>query len=87
MKNAVHPSNTRHQPPVKNVLGQVTATEIHITDTHVRGLPVVVSFWHPSKDEVQKILQGWPVALVIAGENMPGALVTVLPPGGEIVVQ
>ncbi len=86
MKPIAHPSNTRAVAGRLGPGGKPVEQSIAITDAHLRGEPVVVSYWQPSPDELSKILRGWPVALVVSGREMPGALVMVMPPAGATLV-
>lgn len=59
----------------------------HIPDLHIRrgdesedgSMPTVTSFWIPSKDELQDLLDGGAVAVVVLGHTHPPISVRVTP--------
>ena len=59
----------------------------HIPDLHIRrgdesedgSMPTVTSFWIPSKDELQDLLDGGAVEVVVLGHTHPPISVRVAP--------
>lgn len=78
MHRTQHPSNTR-------VLGapagwdqkEVPCGALPITETTVEGVPAIVSYWQPSREELARLNAGKSVALWIVGTGMPPVAVEV----------
>ncbi len=72
MNRMQHPSNNA-------VLGapqgwdqsSLPCNALPITRTEWDGVPAVVSFWKPTKEEIDALKDGQPVALWVAGSSMP----------------
>ena len=70
----------KHQHPSNNaVLGapagwdqaELPCGALPVTRTECDGLPVVVSYWMPSADELAALNAGKPVALWVVGSTVP----------------
>jgi len=80
MNRMQHPSNNA-------VLGapagwdqkEVPCGALPITRTECEGLPVVVSFWRPTSEELAALNAGAPVSLMVVGHTMPPVSLTVEP--------
>lgn len=72
MIRAQHPSNNA-------VLGapqgwkqdDLSCDALPITRTEVEGMPAVVAFWRPSKDEIAQIQAGALIAVWTIGQTVP----------------
>jgi hypothetical protein len=80
MNRVQHPSNNA-------VLGapsgwdqkELPCSALPITRTECEGLPVVVSFWRPTADELAALNAGQVIALAVIGSTMPPVSLSVEP--------
>ena len=45
--------------------------DLQICDTELDGLPIMISAWRPTEEELKKIVAGAPILLSIHGRNHP----------------
>ena len=80
MNSTQHPSNNA-------VLGapsgwnqkELPCNALPITRTTCEGMPVVVSYWLPTVDELAALNAGAPLALMVVGHTMPPVSLNVEP--------
>lgn len=72
MRPIQHPSNNRVLGAPKDWDQKTNeCTALAITDAIIDGLECVVSFWMPTKEELQLLNAGYPIALSVVGGTMP----------------
>jgi len=72
MNRAQHPSNNAVLgAPVGRVQGELPCGALPITRTEIAGMPVVVSYWRPSPEELQQLAAGAYVAVYAIGQTVP----------------
>jgi hypothetical protein len=57
--------------------GQDEVYDLSVTRTTVAGHPAIISFWIPNQEELQSLIDGHPVALVILGYSHPPVSVAI----------
>ena len=72
MNRAQHPSNNAVLGAPKGwQQDQLPCDALPITRTEIDGMPVVASFWCPSKDELAQLQSGAFVAVWCVGNTVP----------------
>lgn len=72
MRRTQHPTNNAVLgAPAGWDQGELPCGALPITRTEVDGIPVVVSYWTPSAQELVALNAGKPVALWVVGQTMP----------------
>ncbi len=83
MKISGHKSNTRVlNPPKGYKIEDHRELHIHaapVTDLTIDDKPVILTFWKPSEDELQKLVAGGLVAVFVVGTTMPPLSLAVQP--------
>ena len=76
----------KHQHPSNNAVlgapagwdqGELPCGALPITRTECDGIPVVVSYWMPSAEELAALNAGRPLSLWVVGETMPPVAIEV----------
>lgn len=71
MKSVIHPSNTRTLgAPEGHDQKRSRVAPLSVTDTDVRGIPAIISFWKPSEEELVVLNAGGTIALWVMGASM-----------------
>lgn len=80
MDRTQHPSNNRVLGAPKNWdQNELPCGALPITDTEIEGLPVMVSFWRPTAEELALINKGATISLWVYGAVHPPVSVGVTP--------
>jgi hypothetical protein len=78
MNRTQHPSNNAVLgAPAGWNQGELPCGALPITRTECEGMPAVVSYWHPTTEELAALNAGAAVALWVIGRTMPPVSLTV----------
>jgi hypothetical protein len=78
MNRTQHPSNNDVLAPPKGWDNSALAVSpLPITRTEIEGQPAIISFWRPTKDEIESLCRGALVALWTIGTNTPPVAIEV----------
>ena len=73
MEPLIHPSNNTVMKPPEGVNDCVS---LSATRCPVNGVDSIITFWRPTAEELEKLNNGGPVALVVYSPVMPMVWVT-----------